>query len=601
MADIVQIVINGVTYDLQDIGAQHAKPDWNAASGTDAEILNKPDLSQFITRLVADLEYYYLKSETYTKLEVDTLIGSIASLTFEFAQELPAASATTMGKIYLVPSSNPQTQNVKDEYITIRTLPNTYAWEQIGSTELDLSNYYTKTEIDTALGGKVDKVQGKGLSTNDYDDTEKAKVASAYQKPLGGIPAEDLASGANRVLTSSQSAVPSTYDIDAMKDDMETAAAFGITVAQLEDLCMGKYGAIVFGGHTCTVTYVKDIAYSDYVAFESDGYRYELGVIRAAGDTEGIQRTILRREAIAKPQVNADWNANSGKAQILNKPTIPDAVEANPTVPAGTTPAALAGLKVGDGYFSVPDASGKENTSNKVSSWQGTPDDTHYPSEKLVKDSLDGKQATIDNNHKLPYSLLSDTPDLSGFITKSVNDLANYYLKTETYTKSEVEALIAAINQFHYEIYASTSAVTSPATNVLYLIGPTGSGADKYEEYVYSNNAFVKIGDTSIDLSGYVTTSALNTALADYTTTAALTLLLAAKQDVIDSTHKLPYSLISDTPTIPDAVEANPTVPTGTTPTGLTGLKIGSSYFSIPDPTALSNNDIDTIWTNAMS
>lgn len=98
-------------------------------------------------------------------------------------------------------------------------------------------------------------------------------------------------------------------------------------------------------------------------------------------------------------------------------------------------------------------------------------------------------------------------PDLSGFITKTVNDLANYYLKSETYTKAEVEALIAAISQFHYEVYAAL-----PATgegNVLYLIGPTGSGSDKYEEYVYANNGWVKIGDTSIDLSGYVTTADL--------------------------------------------------------------------------------------------
>ena len=36
----------------------------------------------------------------------------------------------------------------------------------------------------------------------------------------------------------------------------------------------------------------------------------------------------------------------------------------------------------------ITDDSGKENTSNKVTSWQSTPDDNHYPSEKLVKDSL---------------------------------------------------------------------------------------------------------------------------------------------------------------------------------------------------------------------
>lgn len=120
------------------------------------------------------------------------------------------------------------------------------------------------------------------------------------------------------------------------------------------------------------------------------------------------------------------------------------------------------------------------------------------------------------------------------FITNSVSNLTNYYLKSETYTKSEVEALIAAINQFHYEIAASTSAVSSPANNVLYLIGPTGTGEDKYEEYVYSSSNWVKIGDTSISLSGYVTTQMLNTALADYTNTTTLNTLLAGKQDTIN-------------------------------------------------------------------
>ena len=131
--------------------------------------------------------------------------------------------------------------------------------------------------------------------------------------------------------------------------------------------------------------------------------------------------------------------------------------------------------------------------------------------------------------------------DIANFITRSVNDLVNYYLKSDTYTKQEVQALIAAINQFHYEVYESLSDVTSPASNVLYLIGPTGSGSDKYEEYVWPNATlgFVKIGDTSIDLSGYVTTQALNAALAtkvnisdivDNLTTDDATKVLSAKQ-----------------------------------------------------------------------
>ena len=37
------------------------------------------------------------------------------------------------------------------------------------------------------------------------------------------------------------------------------------------------------------------------------------------------------------------------------------------------------------------DVSGKEDKSNKVNAFQNTPDNTHYPTEKLVKDSLDNK------------------------------------------------------------------------------------------------------------------------------------------------------------------------------------------------------------------
>lgn len=132
------------------------------------------------------------------------------------------------------------------------------------------------------------------------------------------------------------------------------------------------------------------------------------------------------------------------------------------------------------------------------------------------------------------YNDLTDKPDLSDFITNSVDNLVNYYLKSETYTKNEVLQLIGAIQQFHYEVYPTLP--QTGASNVLYLIGPTGSGSDKYEEYVYANNDWAKIGDTSIDLSGYVTTEALTTALAGYVTSSALSVLLSnyVNKDEID-------------------------------------------------------------------
>lgn len=40
------------------------------------------------------------------------------------------------------------------------------------------SNFVTTSAMNTGLNGKVDKVEGKGLSTNDYTTAEKSKLAS---------------------------------------------------------------------------------------------------------------------------------------------------------------------------------------------------------------------------------------------------------------------------------------------------------------------------------------------------------------------------------------------------------------------------------------
>lgn len=145
---------------------------------------------------------------------------------------------------------------------------------------------------------------------------------------------------------------------------------------------------------------------------------------------------------------------------------------------------------------------------------------------------------------------------IADFITANVDNLVNYYLKSETYTQTEVDNLIGSIEHFHYEVYTTLPA--TGASNVLYLIGPQSvSGSDKYEEYVWANNAWVKIGDTSIDLSNYVTVTMLNTALEAYTTTSDLQTMLAEKADTADLAAVATsgsYNDLSDTPEIPTNV-----------------------------------------------
>lgn len=64
------------------------------------------------------------------------------------------------------------------DYITL-ALAKDYA-DQVaaggGSGSVDLKDYYKKSEVDSKLDEKVNKIEGKDLSTNDYTTEEKAKL-----------------------------------------------------------------------------------------------------------------------------------------------------------------------------------------------------------------------------------------------------------------------------------------------------------------------------------------------------------------------------------------------------------------------------------------
>lgn len=114
----------------------------------------------------------------YTKAQVDTLLNAINAFDYVVAASLPTASANTMYKIYLIPSADPQTGNIKDEYITIRGGSEggyTYSWEQIGSTAIDLTGYATESWVESW-------VNQQGFLKTETDPTVPA-WAKASTKP----------------------------------------------------------------------------------------------------------------------------------------------------------------------------------------------------------------------------------------------------------------------------------------------------------------------------------------------------------------------------------------------------------------------------------
>ena len=90
----------------------------------------------------------------------------------------------------------------------------------------------------------------------------------------------------------------------------------------------------------------------------------------------------------------------------------------------------------------------------------------------------------------------------SGFITKAVNDLTNYYKTSETYTKQEINNLISAIPKFAIEVVNSLP-ISDISTTTVYLLPSNSETNDIYKEYIYVNNQWELLGIQKTDLSNY--------------------------------------------------------------------------------------------------
>lgn len=220
------------------------KNTWNNKSdfsGSYNDLSNKPtiptktsDLSNdsgFITNAVNDLTNYYKKTDTYTQAEVNSLIGAISTMDIRVVETLPTQDISTT-TIYLVPKTTAGTNDAYDEYIYVSN-----SWEHIGSTDIDLSDYYTKTETNTLLGGKQATIDSSHkLSADLVDDTsttnkfvtstDKTNWNAKYDKPSGGIPSTDMSSAVQTSLGKADTAI---QDISGKQDVLTAGSNIDIT------------------------------------------------------------------------------------------------------------------------------------------------------------------------------------------------------------------------------------------------------------------------------------------------------------------------------------------------------------------------------------
>lgn len=79
--------------------------------------------------------------------------------------------------------------------------------------------------------------------------------------------------------------------------------------------------------------------------------------------------------------------------------------------------------------------------------------------------------------------------------------------QTSAQVQSAINSALSGITGIDFQVVQSLPA--SGTAGTIYLVSNSGTGQNIYDEYIWVNNAFEKIGTTAVDLSGYVQSSDL--------------------------------------------------------------------------------------------
>ena len=98
-----------------------------------------------------DSELRAMINDRYTKEEVDNMVSAIPKFAIAVVNALPIEDISTT-TVYLLPNNSGETSNLYDEYIY------TTEWEKLGTQTVDLSDYPTNEEMQTAINDAINSI-----------------------------------------------------------------------------------------------------------------------------------------------------------------------------------------------------------------------------------------------------------------------------------------------------------------------------------------------------------------------------------------------------------------------------------------------------------
>lgn len=455
------------------------------------------------------------------------------------------SNETAIGELNTKVANHEDTMTKASAHIIDKKNPHEVTKAQIGLGDVDNTSDMEKpisTLTQTALDAKVDKVDGKQLSTNDFTDVEKTQIET------------------------------NKTDIETLKTSSHTHENKEV----IDKFSTNAEGKLLYDG--------AEVGGSSPITIDPE---------LSETSTNSVQnKTITTRINEVENKIPTNVSALTNDSEYQTKSDITTIL----TGYAKTTD--IPTVDVTKEY--VDEAlKGKSDTDHTHTTVNGHTVESNVPSDAKFTDTVYDDAAIrelinskIDESALVDYAKktdlktkLSEFENDAAFITNTVDNLTNYYLKTETYTRAEINNLISNINKITVEVVAKLP-IEEISTSTIYLI-LIDAEKNVYSQNMYINGKWATLGSTSVDLTGYVKSDELTTKLEAYATNESVETHTSNNDIHVTTDEKTSWN---------NAVTASHSHENKTILDGITEEKITAYNKAVTDDHTHSNKDvIDTI------
>jgi len=333
------------------------------------------------------------------------------------------------------------------------------------------------------ISGKVDKVDGKGLSSNDYTTTEKNKLANLATVATTGsyndLDDKPSIPDSTSDLTNDSGFLTSHQDISGKLDKSLGTGEKNLNVVT------DASGNIVTEAKPTIPSKVTDLSdASNYIQKSSTN-----GLVKHDGTIDTNSYATTSALSAKANTVDLATVATSGSYNDLSdKPNIPEGVTVDTTITStGTNPVQ------GKAIYTELDKKADTSSLKAVATSGAYSDLIGIPNEFTPA------------SHNQASSTITDTNTYSNIGNSATNQASiNAAINTKLGALTNVE---------YFEIVGSLGTASASTMNKLYLIKSESGKDDNYDIYITIKNgstySWEKIDSTSLDLSGYALTSSL--------------------------------------------------------------------------------------------